>query len=211
MGKGSRDCSEALPTHLEQCKGLWEGRDSYLYADSGSSAGKYLEAIGAGVDRFSVIYDKWTEALERCVVDLPAIQWGKVEKVDWCDGKKYNAQHAWLNYQPEGCAAPKLFAVTRHKPVDGDLFWRYAFVCCERGRQSSPGLAIERHQLKGDKERLFSQVLRDLDLHHPPWHSLGANNAFYALGSIAHNLLHAIKLLHMPDEEQALRTRSLIQ
>ena len=79
------------------------------------------------------------------------------------------------------------------------------------GRQSSPGLAIERHQLKGDKERLFSQVLSDLDLHHHPCHSLGANNAFYALGSIAHYLLHAIKLPHMPDEEQALRTLSLIQ
>ena len=211
IGKGSRDCSVMLPLQLEQCKGLWEGRDSYLYADSGSSAGKYLEAISAGVDRFSVSYNKWVDGLERCAAELPAMQWSKAETVDWRDGKEHEAQHAWINYQPDGCTTPKLFAVTRHKPVDGDFFWQYAFVCCEPGRQCSPGLAIGRHQLKGDKERLFSQVLSDLDLHHPPCHSLGANNAFYVLGSMAHNLLHAIKLIHMPDEDQALRTRSLIQ
>jgi hypothetical protein len=211
LGTGSRDCSVMLPAQLEQCKGLWEGRNSYLYADSGSSAGKYLEAIEQGVDRFSVSYNKWLEGLERCASELAPMQWGPEQTVDWRDGKKHIAQHAWMHYQPDGCACPKLFAVTRHRLAEGELFWRYAFICCESGRQGSLELAIGRHQLKGDKERLFSQVLSDLDLHHPPCHDLGANNAFYALGAMAHNLLHAIKLLHLKDQDQALRTRSLIQ
>ena len=38
---------------------------------------------------------------------------------------------------------PQLFAVTRHQLAEGELFWRYAFICCESNREQSAGLAIE--------------------------------------------------------------------
>lgn len=210
LGCGSRDCSELLPAQLDACASLLSGYKTYLYADSGSSAGKYLEALGVSVNHYSVSYNKWTDGLERCAKELPESVWSAEQIIRWRDGKKHRAQHAWLHYQPEGCAQPQLFAVTRHQLAEGELFWRYAFICCERGRQQSPGLAIERHQLKGDKERQFSQVLTDLDLHHPPCKSLAANQVFYALGTLAHNLLQAIKLIHLPDHEQPIRIRTLL-
>ena len=130
--------------------------------------------------------------------------------VRWRDGKQHRAQHAWMRYQPSGCDQPQLFPVTRHQLAQGELFWRYAFICCESQRDQSPQVSIERHKLKGDKERQFSQVLRDLDMHHPPCKSLAANQVFYALGSLVHNLLQAIKLIHLPDHEQPIRIRTLL-
>lgn len=210
LGQGSRDCSELLPEQLKQCAALWQNHSSYLYTDSGSSAGKYLEAMAAHVDHFSVSYNKWTDGLERCAAALPASAWSAERLGKWRDGKEHRIQHAWLRYQPEGCSKPQLFAVTRHQLAAGELFWRYAFICCDAEREHSPGLAVERHQLKGDRERLFSQVLTDLDLHHPPCKSLEANEVFYALAALAHNLLQAIKLVYLPDHEQPVRLRTLL-
>jgi len=210
LGSGSRDCSELLPEQLDQCRELLGSRVNYLYADSGSSAGKYLNELEAKVDGFSVSYNKWTSGPERCAKELPESAWSKEQTLKWRDGKRHRAQHAWMSYQPEGCEGSQLFAVTRHQLEQGELFWRYAFVCCESTREQSPALAVERHKLKGDKERQFSQVLTDMDLHHPPCKSLAANQVFYALGSLAHNLLQAIKLIHLPDHEQPLRIRTLL-
>ena len=210
LGAGSRDCSELLPEQLEQCAALLKRYPNYLYADSGSSAGKYLNCLEQHVDQFSVSYNKWTEGPQRCAEELPETEWGAEVMVRWRDGKQHRAQHAWMRYQPSGCDQPQLFAVTRHQLAQGELFWRYAFICCESQRDQSPQVSIELHKLKGDKERQFSQVLRDLDMHHPPCKSLAANQVFYALGSLVHNLLQAIKLIHLPDHEQPIRIRTLL-
>ena len=69
---------------------------------------------------------------------------------------------------------------------------------------------LERHHLKGDKERLFSEVLSGLDLHHPPCLSLRANQMFYALATLAYNLLQALKLLELPDDCQGWRLKTLL-
>jgi hypothetical protein len=82
-----------------------------------------------------------------------------------------------VGYQPGGCARPKLFAVVRHKSLAGDLFWRYAFITCQE-QSGCPRLALEHPRLKGDKERAFSDLLSDLDLHHPPCQDLQANRMF---------------------------------
>lgn len=210
LGEGSRDCSELLPEQLEQCEGLLKQHKSYLYTDSGSSAGDYLNTMNEWVGRFSVSYNKWTSGPERCAKELPESAWTQEQTVRWRDGKEHRAQHAWLRYQPEGCEQPQLFAVTRHQLADGELFWRYAFICCEPGREGPASMAVERHKLKGDRERQFSQVLSDMDLHHPPCKSLAANQVFYALGALAHNLFQAIKLLYLPDHEQPIRIRTLL-
>jgi len=54
------DVSAYLPMMLKENGALWQGVESYLYADSASSAGKYLEAIDGTFSRWSVSYNKWT-------------------------------------------------------------------------------------------------------------------------------------------------------
>jgi hypothetical protein len=53
----------------------------------------------------------------------------------------------------------------------GFLRWRAA---------AGLGLAMERHNLNGDKERQFSPVLTDMDLYYSPCKSLAANQVFCA-------------------------------
>ena len=62
---------------------------------------------------------------------------------------------------------------------------------------------FERHRLKGGKEQGFSEVLTGLDLHHPPCKALIANQAFYAIGMLAYNVLISLKLLDLPDDAQS--------
>ncbi len=205
------DVSAHLPEMLKLNAGLWEGSESYLYADSASSAGKYLEAIGEHFSAWSVSYNKWTSPLEEAARNLPEKFWsaGCIEK--WRDGSEHQAQYQWLRHQPSGCQKPQLFAVVRHRKADGELFWRYAFVACkETSSTTTPQLVFERHRLKGDKERAFSDLLTDMDLHHPPCQNLSANNAYYLLGALAYDMLQALKLLHMSPEHQPKRIRTLL-
>jgi hypothetical protein len=191
------DCSDQLPGLLVANRGAWQGQAAHFYADSGSSAGHYLEAIAAEGWQYTVSYNKWTGPLERVAGELPASAWRTVG----------DEQFAWVRHQPEGCTRPKLFACVRRKE---GLFWQHGFVVCDQG-QSDPQAVFERHHLKGDKERLFSEVLSGLDLHHPPCSRLVANRMFYALALLAYNLLQAIKLLELPDECQGWRVRTLLQ
>ncbi len=53
-------------------------------------------------------------------------------------------------------------------------------------------------------------MLSGLDLHHPPCQNLIANQAFYALGMLAHNLLVSLRVLDLPDDQQSWRLTSII-
>ena len=65
--------------------------------------------------------------------------------------------------------------------------------------------------LKGNKERGFSDLLSDLDLHHPPCENLIANQTFYALAILTYNVLTAMKVLELEDDQQPWRIRTLIR
>ena len=197
------DCSDQLPGLLAANRPLWKGRRVHVYADSGSSAGVYLEALADEGGRaqapqwqYTVSYNKWTGPLERKAAELPALAWTKVA----------DEEFGFLRHQPDGCTQPKLFACVRRKD---DLLWRYGFVACHE-EQRAAAAVFARHHLKGDKERLFSDVLSGLDLHHPPCAKLIANQLFYALGMVAYNLLQAIKLLELPDDCQGWRLKTLL-
>jgi hypothetical protein len=70
------DVSEHLPILLQEHQPRWAGRPSYFYADSGSSAGKFLNRIaGAGFSRWSVSYNQWTGVLDCLAAELPESQW----------------------------------------------------------------------------------------------------------------------------------------
>lgn len=178
--------SKALPEFLEANTELWGETPRYLFADSASSAGEYLGCIARAFPAYSVSYNRWTGPLERAAEALPASTWqGTTEEA-----------FAYVRHQPAGCAAPQVFAVRRYQAAD-ELMPRYAFFACEDGSRKARAVR-DRHNLKGERERMFSQLLTDLDLHHPPCLSLVANQAFYALGAIAYNVLVALKLLELP-------------
>lgn len=192
-----RDVSDQLEPMLARHRSLWAGRPAHFYADSGSSAGVYLNAIAAEGWHYTVSYNKWTGPLERTAQGLPAAQWK-------ASGE---AQHAFLRHQPEGRQASQLFAVSRRR--DG-LFDTYGFIACDEG-QTDAARVGERHHLKGDKEQLFSEVLNGLDLHRPPCSALRANQVYYLIAALAYDLMIAIKVLDLSDECQGWRVKTLLK
>lgn len=204
----SGDVSSQLEPLLNENEHLWKKADGYLYADSGSSAGNYLKAIGKRFDQWSVSYNKWKEPLERQAEAFPKTYWGKPVERRGPKGETLREQYAWLRHQPEGMSEPVQYAVARYRS-DADLFWRYSFIATHA--QNGPAQTVfERHRLKGDFERRFSELLSDLDLHHPPCANLAANRVYYALATLAYNILQALKLIWMSADEQSLRVRTLI-
>ncbi len=111
------------------------------------------------------------------------------------------------------------FAVVRYRARDGgDLFWRYAYVVgggeLQRERLHEPDAAREvfmAHHFKGAKEQGFHQLLGDMDLHYPPCLSNLANEFYYAIGALSFNLLMAVKVLYLEDDQQKMTVRSLIR
>jgi len=185
---------------------LWTGQKAYFYADSGSSEGRLLtHTAGAGFTHWSVSYNKWTGPLERLAAEKAELDWG-----DPVERNGVTETYAWVVHTPEGMDRAQTFAVCRWKK-EGELFWRYAFVACEVNATRTPRAVFERHRLKGACEQHFSEVLSDLDLHHPPCLSLIANRAFYALATLAYNILTALKVLELSDEQQTWRIRTIIR
>ena len=197
------ECQQAL---LDEHQSLWAEGKSYFYADSGSSEGKLLtHTAKAGFSRWSVSYNKWTGPLERFAANKP--------HTDWSDSAERNGvteTYSWVKHTPEGMDEAQAFAACRWMRPD-EMFWRYAFVACEKEATRTPRGVFERHRLKGASEQRFSEVLADLDLHHPPCLSLIANRAFYALATLAYNVLTALKVLELEDEQQTWRVRTIIR
>jgi hypothetical protein len=189
--------SDQLLPMLERNRALWKGTAAHFYADSGSSAGVYLEAIAAEGWHYTVSYNKWTGPLERKAVELPASSWTK-------DGEEH---HALFRHQPEGRQTPQLFAVARRR--DG-LFDRFGFIACDEPQRNAARV-FERHHLKGGKEQLFKEVLSGLDLHRPPCSALSANQIYYLIGALAYNLMVAIKVLDLKDEVQGWQLKTLMK
>ena len=193
---------------LQKNAALWTKEQTYLYADSGSSSGADLTEINTHFAEWSVSYNRWTNALERQARELPEQAWSAPVERKGRKGEVLHEQYAWLRHQPEGCQTPQTFAVARSKAAD-EMFWRYHFIVTHAA-DGTPQAVCERHRLKGDRERLFSEVLSDLDLHHPPCQALAANRVYYALASLAYNVLQALKLLWLPAHMQPQRVRTLI-
>ena len=203
---GATDVSQHLAVLLDEHQHRWQDRPNYFYADSGSSAGKFLNRIEAGeFSRWSVSYNKWTDKLDRLAAELPESQWSALPPAD-----QPQEQYTWVKHQPGECAQVTKFATARWKH-EGDLMWRYAYVACKAGEKDAPQAVFGRHHLKGAKEQGFSDVLSGLDLHHPPCKDLLANQAFYAIGMLAHNVLISLRVLDLPDEAQGWRVNTLIR
>ena len=204
------DVSSALPGMLERQRAFWQERESDFLADSGSSSAEYLQAIeGAGFTHWSVSYNKWTSVPERTAAALPETAWQAARQTTWRDGTDVTEQHAGIRHTPQDSEFTFPLAVARWKK-DDEMFWRYAFVAHDE-RRSDAEVIMARHRLKGGKEQLFKEVLRGLDLHHPPCESLKANRMFYAIAALAYNLMKAVQLLCLPDECQSWTVPTLLK
>lgn len=204
------DVSGALSPWLKTYRKFWQDCPSDFLADSGSSSGAQLQAIdAAGFTHWSVSYNQWTTGPERTAAALPASAWSPAEKTMWRDGTEVTEHHAGIRHTTAESNFTFTLAVARWRKAD-DLFWRYGFVAHE-GRRADAGAVWARHRLKGGKEQMFKDVLRGLDLHHPPCESLTANRMFYALGALADNLTKAVQLLCLPDECQSWTVATLLR
>jgi hypothetical protein len=183
-----QDVSHQLRPMLERNCSLWQGMAAHFDADSGSSAGVYLNAIAVEGWHSPVSDNKWTGQLERTAQALPVLAW-----------QEAGAAHlVLLRHLPEGWGAAQLFAVSRRR--DG-WFDRYGFISCDDGRTDAARVG-ERHHLKGEKEQLVGEVLTELDLHRPPCAALLANRAYHLIAALAYDLMAAIKLLDLNDDCQ---------
>lgn len=204
------DVSGALPAQLQRHQQLWTDRPSDFLADSGSSRAAHLKAIDqAGFTHWSVSYNKWTTVPERTAAALPQSAWTAAPKTRWRDGTEVTEEHAGIRHTAGGSDFTVTLACARWKK-DGEMFWRHAFVAHD-GRRTDAAAVMARHRLKGGKEQLFKEVLRGLDLHHPPCESLVANRMFYAIGALAYNLMKAVQLLCLPDECQGWTVPTLLK
>ncbi len=204
------DVSGALPPMLERHRHFWKERACDFLADSGSSSAGYLRTIeAAGFTHWSVSYNKWTAVPERTAAALPENHWRAALKTTWRDGTEVTEQHAGIRHTPGESDFTFPLAVARWKKND-EMFWRYGFVAHDQRRTDAEAV-MARHRFKGGKEQLFKEVLRGLDLHHPPCESLLANRMFYAIAALAYNLIKAVQLLCLPDECQSWTVATLLK
>lgn len=204
------DVSGALPEMLERHRPFWKERACDFLADSGSSSAEYLRAIErAGFTHWSVSYNKWPAVPERTAAALPEGAWTAAQKARWRDGAQITEQHAGIRHTPAESQFTFPLAVARWRKED-EMFWRYAFVAHDPNRVDAQAI-MARHRLKGGKEQLFKEVLRGLDLHHPPCESLTANRMFYAIAALAYNLIKAVQLLCLPQECQGWTVPTLLK
>lgn len=224
LGKGNRDVSALLPEMLEDTRELWEAaaKDSkaHFYADSGSSASKYLAEVDAHPWGWSVSYNKWTDKLDTMAKKLPEDRWTDIREGTGRNGEEILERFGWLRHMPgdgEELDHAVDFAVVAWRGKEELAMWHYSYVAgrggataCAHDPEQAAAL-FARHKCKGNCERGFSELLSDLDLHHPPCQSLVANQMFYTLGMLAHNLLRAMAVLWLGKEEQRMRVRSLVR
>lgn len=225
LDKGSVEPSAHPGFLLDDAKALWEpfaaAGEAHFFAGSGSSAGKYLNKVDRRGWQWTISYNKWTGVLDKLADATPAEQWSAPRAATGRKGEAIIEEHTWLRHQPgEDCERGQDFACVRCRAADGgDLLWRYAYIVCgESGGRPVPVHRPEQarevfanHHHKGALEHGFTNLLSDLDLHHPPCSRFAANEMWYALGAFAHNLLRAVQILSMGAGQQTHRLRQLMR
>jgi hypothetical protein len=127
----------------------------------------------------------------------------------WRDDAEVTKQYAGIRHTPQDSQFTFPLAVARRKK-DDEIFWSCALVAHDQQRGGAEAI-MARHRLKGGREQLFKEVLRGLDLRHPPCESLTANRMFYVIAALACNLMKAVQLICLPDECQSWTVPPLLQ
>ena len=109
---GAGDPSQHLGELLGANRVLWEGQQGHFYADSASSAAKFLKQIdGADFGSWSVSYNKWVEKLEKLAAEQPESQWS----MNPVDEAGLQEGYAWVRHMPGEAERSYTFAAVRRK------------------------------------------------------------------------------------------------
>ncbi len=113
-----------------------------------------LSALGAGAPTHG------PGRPEAQAAKLPESAGVEAQPTVWRDGTVQTAQSGSFGYQPGGKKRRRGFAVVRHRAAE-ELFGHSAFLTTH-DQEGSARLACEPHRGKREKERLWSEGLRDL-------------------------------------------------
>lgn len=123
------------------------GRE-HFFADSGASAGKYLNLLDNLSWIWSVSYKKWTEMLDTLASEMQQ-EWIAMRNAVGRKGDAGHEQYGWIKHLPgEACERVQAIAVVRCQAADrGDLLWRYAYVVGGGELQKTGFTSRMRHDL----------------------------------------------------------------
>ena len=181
--------SGALPLLERALRVIPEGTTLHMRSDSACYSKDVVQWNESHKITFTITADM-TAPLQRAIEALPDDAWHSISSTE---------DAANLSYQPTGWPKPYRFiAVRKRKGTDlfGVVYSYRAFVTnILRGK---PELLVRRHRRHANVENGIKELKSGFSLSVMPCSAFHANRAWFHLGSIAHNLFVAVKVLFMP-------------
>lgn len=210
-GQGERERSLELvgPVWGEVMERAGLGSRTLWLLDSLYGDGPCLERLEACEGSHYVVGANKLSGVERAAMEQPESQW-RPSAPRQRGGQAELCVHA---YQGRGWTTART-VVTRRAKRPEEMFWHYGSVLTNlqpdqpqlaslMAREGlSFGEAVWRlYDHKQACENQFKELLRDLDLHHPPCRQLGRNGIFYAIAAMALNLSVGMRRIGMRGRE----------
>jgi hypothetical protein len=192
---------------MRRYRHIWQDSVSHFFADTEGCSGEQMtEVRKGGFTTWSVRNPQWREQLIVPASRIPEQVWtGKIKRVAGVVESYVRFAHML-----EGTTLPQIFAAARRRASGNGSPWQYNFLACEPGSARELEAVFAFHRTRGEGRHHKIPYLNELGLFHPPCRSLVANQAYYALGTIAWNIVMAVKVLEMPDAMQSWRMESII-
>ena len=201
-----RPGSQPRRTLLEWTAGMLPtGTPVWLRADNAYYKGDLVRPCAErGWDcSISLTNDLWRGPVLEQVEGLPHAAWTDIGMGEAA---------AFAAHQPGGWHAEQHYVVVRRRTENGQGLSvpHHTVILVSRDDLPLKELVL-RHRGKQGQDNAFKGPLRDMDLHHPPCRSYGANQAFYALGWIVQALLRAVQFTARPKKARGHGTRQAIR
>jgi hypothetical protein len=201
-GTGAPASSVPFTPHLvRKYRSFWQNLSSTLFAHGSVFSGMHLtELANGGIRNWSIGCDYWDQTFPRNAI-IPQTSWRNKQAVKI-------EEYASFRHPLEGTVNPPLFAAARRLAPHGG--YRYAFLAykCEVDRTPEDIFAAHRAFWRS---AFAPPPLASLGVYYPQCSTRTGNNAFYALTSIAYNVVTALKVLELPDEAQAWHVDTVIR
>lgn len=206
---GNKHESGFIRELLEPYEGLLKKYKFHLFLDSAYYSKENVEScLDAKGYYYTITVNKFTDALERIAAELPEASWKEVDAKKYFGGKYESVEVGDLEYWAQTWSYEHRYVVARCRRRN-ELIHLFHFILTNREDLNAEEV-LELHKIKNGLENNHKNLLNDMALHHPPMQKLSANNAYYLLAAIAHNIMHGIKKLMLPVKYLSSRTRTLI-
>jgi hypothetical protein len=172
-----------------------------------------IERLSALEWDFIVCANQYRGVLTRLAEAMPEVIW-KATGPDAARGW-IESQVGCFTHMPEGWSQ-RVTIVARRWREEGELegLWHYSFLGTRIEPEALPKRLLRQHgycsaiwMLYGTKqgrENHYKTPLRDLGLHHPPSCRLGVNQAFYAVASVASNVVMVVRYAVVGGEDRGI-------